>query len=116
MKKYSIAKVLKFCVFVVIAALAFGFVVQQMWNWLMPAIFGLRAITFVQALGLLLLSKILFGGFHRRDGGGRGRGRYWDQQMKERWAGMSEEEREKFRAGMRGRGRWCGPRPAAPTA
>ena len=32
----------------------------------------------------------------------RGRGRYWDEQMKERWAGMSEEEREKFRAGMGG--------------
>jgi hypothetical protein len=114
MKTYRIAKALKIFVFVVIATLAFGFVVQQMWNWLMPTVFGLHAITFVQALGLFLLSKILFGGFHGRGGRGRGPGRNWNPQMKERWAGMSEEEREKFRAGMRGR--WCGPRPAAPTA
>ena len=59
----------------------------------------MRTITLWQGLGLLVLAKILFGGFHR-GGGGR---RHWRQHMEERWAGMSEEEREKFRAGMRGR-------------
>jgi hypothetical protein len=37
-----------------------------LWNWLMPVIFGLPAITIFQAFGLLLLSKILFMGFHKK--------------------------------------------------
>ena len=102
MKSYRLWKVLKIVVLVLVAIIVFGFVTMQMWNWLMPAIFGLRAITFVQALGLLVLSKILFGGFHRH-GGGRG----WRRHMEERFAQMSPEERERFRAGMRGR-RGCG--------
>lgn len=44
-------------------ALVFGFVVEWLWNWLMPGIFGLRQITYWQAFGLLLLAKIFFGGF-----------------------------------------------------
>ena len=35
--------------------------VMLLWNWLMPVIFGLRRITFLQALGLSLLSACLFG-------------------------------------------------------
>ena len=42
-----------------------GFVVQWLWNWLMPGIFGLRSITWLEAFGLLALSRILFGGFGR---------------------------------------------------
>lgn len=42
---------------------AFGYLLMYLWNWLMPLIFGLPVITFWQALGLCLLSKILFGGF-----------------------------------------------------
>jgi hypothetical protein len=57
-----------------------GLVVQWLWNWLVPDIFALRRITFWEALGLLALSRILFGGFGR--GGGPhgssgGRGREW---------------------------------------
>ena len=40
----------------------FGNAVLYLWNWLMPAIFGLRAITYWQAVGLMGLSWILFGG------------------------------------------------------
>jgi hypothetical protein len=87
----------------ILALSLFGYVTMSLWNWLMPMLFGLRAITFLQALGLLLLSKILFGGFHGRGGGRRG----WRRDMKERWEQMSPEERERLRAGMRGR--WgCG--------
>jgi hypothetical protein len=82
----------------VIAAVAlFGFVVQQLWNSLIPAIIGWHAITFWQAVGILLLSKILFGGGFRGRGNMRWRGR-----MGERWEKMSPEEREKFSRGMRG--------------
>ena len=42
-----------------------GVVVQWLWNWLLPDIFGLRTITWWEALGLLALSRILFGGFGR---------------------------------------------------
>lgn len=47
-----------------IAVFAFigGEVVKLLWNWLMPALFGLPALSFWQALGLLALSRILVGG------------------------------------------------------
>ena len=50
-----------------IFALVFGLVVKWLWNWLMPAIFGLGVITFWQAFGLVLLAKILFGAFGHHD-------------------------------------------------
>jgi len=95
-------KVLKVIAIVIVAAVVLGLVVEHLWNWLMPAIFGLRTIGYWQAVGLLLLSKILLGGFHKH--GGRG-GRHWRERMDAKWAAMSPEEREKFRAGMKGR---CG--------
>jgi len=101
MRKYRLFKVLKILALVIVAAFVFGFVTMHLWNWLMPAVFGLKVITFWQALGLLLLGKILFGGFHKHGGGPRG----WKRHMEERWAQMTPEERGKFRAGMRGR---CG--------
>ena len=83
----------------------FGYVVMSLWNWLMPALFGWRLITFWQAVGILILSRILFGGF-RGGRGGYGRNRYWRRRVIERWEQMTPEEREKFRQGFRGR---CGP-------
>ena len=68
-----------------------GEIVMQLWNWLLPAIFGWRPITFWQALGILALCRILFGGF-----GGRGFSRS---------RRMTPEERERFRQRMRER---CG--------
>ena len=97
MIKYRVAKVIKVLLMVMVAFTVFGFVTEHLWNWLMPMIFGLTAITFWQAIGLVLLSKILFGGFHRH-GGGRGG---WKREMKGRWEKMSPEERERMRAGMR---------------
>ena len=44
-------------------ALVFGLVVKLLWNWLMPAIFGLGTISYWQAFGIVLLAKLLFGGF-----------------------------------------------------
>jgi hypothetical protein len=93
---------LKALIVVAVAVTVFSFVTMHLWNWLMPAVFGLRTISWAQAIGLLVLSKILFGGFGR--GGGRPR---WKRDMKERWEKMTPEERERMRAGMRGR--WgCG--------
>jgi hypothetical protein len=97
---------LKVALFVTIAIAGFGQAVLHLWNWLMPGLFGLHSITFWQAVGLMALSWILFGGwrgFHGRPGSGYRR--QWRHRMKARWEQMTPEEREKFREGMRVR---CG--------
>jgi hypothetical protein len=74
-----------------------GEAVRLLWNWLMPTLFGWREVTFWQALGLLALCRILFGGLGR-GGGARSNVR---RRMAERWEHMTAEERERFRNGMR---------------
>ncbi len=91
---------LRFAIFGLAAVVVFGWIVTGLWNWLMPEIFGFRMIGFWQALGLLLLGRILFGGF--RGGPGhhiRGR-RMMMKRWAERWEKMTPEEREKFSAEM----------------
>ena len=78
-----------------------GEIVLHLWNWLLPPLFGWHQITFWQALGLLALCRILFGGF-RVSGSHRSTFR---QRMAARWEAMTPEERERFRQGVRGR---CG--------
>ena len=79
----------------------FGLGVQQLCNHLMPAIFGLPAVTFMQALGLLLLSWIFFGSWRGAAGlGGRHR---------RHWRAMSGEQHAQFHERMRAR--WMGDRP-----
>jgi len=55
-------------------ALAFGWLVMILWNWLMPTIFHLGEIAYWQAFGLVILAKLLFGGMHGPRGRGHGRG------------------------------------------
>jgi hypothetical protein len=70
-----------------------GTIVRLLWNALLPDLFGFPAVTFWQALGLLALGRILFGGFGFRGGSRRG-GRA------ALWARMTPEERERFRQRM----------------
>jgi len=100
MKGYRFVTGLKFLLFALVAVTVFSAVVMSLWNWLMPTLFGLRVITFWQALGVLVFSRILFGRF-----GGPSRRMHWRHRMMERWSQMTPEEREKFMAGMKGR---CG--------
>ncbi len=88
-----------FPLFLVFLALG-GLVVMLLWNWLVPELFAGHAVTYWQALGLLALSRILFG----RMGGRGGRGG-WHRGGKYRMAfeSMSPEEREKMREAMRRR-------------
>jgi hypothetical protein len=85
----------------ILAMLAFmvigGEIVLHLWNWLLPGLFGWRQIGFWQALGLLALCRILFGGFGFR--GPRRSGGRW--RAKERCGRMTPEERERFRERMR---------------
>lgn len=77
---------------VLVGIAVLGCAVMILWNWVMPALFvGARTIDFAHALGLLVLSRILFGGF-RGHGGWRGR-RHW-----RKWDAMTPEEREQFKA------------------
>ena len=101
----------KIVLFALLAATALSFVVMSLWNWLMPALFGLRAMSFWQALGLLVLSRILLGGLRRR-----GPQWGWRRRMLERWEQMTPEDREKFREGMRARCSSFRPRTAEPKA
>jgi hypothetical protein len=118
MTRYWIFKGLKvamFAVLAVVAFIAFGYVVMLLWNWVVPAVTGFHSITFAQALALLVLSRILFGGFR-----GHGSGRHWRHRMRGRWEQMTPEERERFRNCLEPR-HHCGqtddsppPAPAAP--
>jgi hypothetical protein len=79
---------------VLVGIAVMGLVVMALWNWLVPSLFvGMKEITYLQALGILVLSKILFGGLRGHGCHGRWHRRRWEQ--------MTPEEREKFRAGMR---------------
>ncbi len=76
----------------------FGLLVKSLWNWLMPELFGLHPITFWQALGVWLLSRILLAGFQGR---GRSHDRRWRARVIERWERLSPEEREQLRERLR---------------
>jgi hypothetical protein len=82
------------CALFVAAFILFGYATMYLWNWLMTDLFSLKPIDFYQAIGLVILSKILLGGMHMRGGGGWGQKRFW----KAKWESMTPEEREKFKA------------------
>ena len=86
-----------------------GELVQHLWNGLLPSLFGFRQITFWQALGILLLCRILFGGLGLH-GSGRSHVRCrlanrLADRVGDRWDAMTTEERERFRQRLRER---CG--------
>lgn len=127
MKRFWIRRGLRFLGFALLFVGLAGLVVMLLWNALLPAILGVSTINFGQALGLLVLSRILFGGFGR-GGWGRGgpgwRGRAnsgranprraeWKEKMTERWQNMTPEQREQMKQQWRngcgdgrGRSRW----------
>lgn len=85
---------------IIVGFLAFSAAVMLLWNALMPDIFHLRVIDYWQAMGLLVLSKILLTGFRGGPGGG------WRRDaLREKWGNMTPEQREQFRQEW---GRRCG--------
>jgi len=85
----------------ILAIAIFGFGIMSLWNWLVPALFGGKLITFWQALGMLVLSRILVGGFSR-------------PRVVHKWEQLTPEEREKFRGAMERRR--CGEPGNAPAS
>jgi hypothetical protein len=92
-KKWFILAPLGFLVFITLG----GFAVLYLWNWLLPPLFGWPLVNFWQALGLLALSRILFGGFGMHGGPGRHWRRRW---MHKGFEDMTPEERERFEHGI----------------
>lgn len=71
-------------------AILFGFIIMWLWNAIMPDIFGLTEISYWQGVGLLLLSKILIGGF----GGGNGSGH--KKSSKKKHGSIEQESKKDF--------------------
>ncbi len=90
----------KRAIFIPIAFVAGVFIfttaVMFLWNAILPGVIGVHAITYWQALGILALSKILFGGFHMGHGHHRSHIRQ-TQEMREKWMNLSVEEKEKMK-------------------
>ncbi|MFC5410055.1 HMG-box domain-containing protein [Larkinella bovis] len=117
MKLFWIKRGLGFLAFGLLFVALAGFVVMHLWNWLVPVLFAGPVISFGQALGLLLLSRILVG---FRGGGWRGPGwgrsghpghPYWREKLSARWQDMTPEERQQFKQQMKEQWRsYCGPR------
>lgn len=88
-----------------IGLLVKGGLVMLLWNLLVPELFGGPILRFGQALLLVVLGHLITGGFGR----GRGRRRKWkakfESKMREKMAGMSPEEKEKFKKGFT-TGKW----------
>lgn len=94
-------------VLAIVALLALA--VYGLWNGVVTDVLGLKAITYWQALGLLVLARILFGGFPRKGGGPFGPP-WRHKMMMKRWESLTPEQREQMRKEMRDRfGDW--PRP-----
>jgi len=91
--------------------IAMGYVVMQLWNWLMPDLFHLSQINYMQAVGLLALSRLLlfpFGGgrhWHHKNHGNWKYNAAWRKRWEEKVKNMTPEEKEKFRLKYES---WCG--------
>ena len=105
-RKFWLLRGLRFFFFAALFVTAAVLATQALWNWLMPDLFHLPTIGLAQTLGLLMLSRILFGGFRDgRPGGWARKRREWQQRMASRMENLSPDAREKFRQQMQNR---CG--------
>jgi hypothetical protein len=101
-RSFKLKKVLGVIAIAALAITVLSALVMLLWNNVLAVAVPVKLISFGQAAGILLLSKILFGGF-RGGGGWRGRGGHWSSAMREKWQAMTPEEREKFGQEWKGR-------------
>ena len=98
-----------FSLVAILMALLIGGLVMWLWNAILPKVLNVRPITYWQAVGLLVLSRILFGRFW--GGSYRGRGQMSGGPWREKWMKMTPEEREQFTQEWRNR---CSPKTPTP--
>lgn len=97
--RFGIAKFIFFAAMTVLFVFAVGNIVMYLWNWILPEAIGAKEITFWKAIGLFVLTRILFGGFKSgRSGHRRRRRRGW----REKWMNLPKEEREEFKEMWKG--------------
>ena len=91
----------------ILVVFLFGLITMSLWNWLVPVLFNGPVISFWQAMGLLLLSKILFWGF-----GGKRHWRHnqnteahWKDKFYGKFSSMTPEERAALKEKMKEK--WC---------
>src|SRR6478736_66189 len=112
-KKFWVKKIVGFTICAILFGALLGYVVMTLWNNVAVAVLHVPVISFWQAVGLLILSKILFGGIH---GGWGGRGGHWKKEIQEKWHNMTPEEREKIKQEWRNRCSGWGKRDNDPMA
>jgi hypothetical protein len=107
--KYWIPKAIKYAVMGAVYVAVSGYIVMFLWNWLAPPIFHAGEVTWLQALGLFALAKVLFGGrgWGWGCGGGRHRSGRWQAKWEQKWEKMTPEQREQMKAKW---GKHCNPR------
>ena len=106
MKRWWMRKVGMGIVFFAAATLVLSLVVQVLWNALIPALFNGPMLTYLQAVGLLILSHILLRGWSPWRHGNGWRHERWRRRFDEKLAAMTPEDREKFRQEWRRRCGW----------
>jgi len=106
MKSWWMLRAVKFLAMIVVGMAILGAIVMELWNVLIPDIFHGPALTFWQALGLLVLSHILLRGWGPwRHANGWRRDR-WKHRFEEKLSAMTPEERDKFKEEWRRRCGW----------
>lgn len=95
-KKFLPIKMLGMAAMVVLFVGIAGAVVMFLWNAIIPEVTGWKPLTYWQAIGLLILFKILFGGISRGSGRHQRRRSRW-KEMRNKWKGMNPEERKEMK-------------------
>ena len=100
-KKFWIKKIIGFSLLAILFAVLLNLVVLNIWNQVLTVVLHVPVINFWQSLGILVLSKILFGGF--RGSWGKHSSSKWKKELEEKWHTLSQEEREKIKEEWRSR-------------
>lgn len=102
-RSYRFRRFLLFLPLMILAFFVIGWVVMWLWNNVLAEVIHISTISFWQAWGLLVLSRILFGSFGSSGSSRRSYG--WRQRMQAKWATMTPEERERFKERWK-HGKW----------
>ncbi len=111
MKRFCWTQCIKFALFIAMAIFLFAYVVMLLWNWLVPDLFDGPEVGYWQAMGIMVLSKILFGGLkhgwsHKHGGHGGDKHSHWRQKWHQKMEGMSPEERDRYKEQIRQKCGW----------
>ncbi len=109
-RRFWFGKAVMILVFCTAFVMLFSYIVMRLWNGILPDVLGVKIISFWQAMGILVLSKILFsgfGGFHHKKEQFKNRFR---QKMLDKWEHMTPEEKQKFKDEWKNRCRGWGGR------